>query len=216
MILSEVDQQAIQEAVRKAELRTSGEIVPFVVARSSSYLIAFWKAAGIFGMAALVFILLMSTVYTGWGFGWMLTPPGIVVIVTVSALLGVLLVRFIPGLQRLIAGRAALIEGVRNRAFQAFISEEIFNTRERTGILLFISIFERRVEVIGDSGINAHVKQEDWSSVVADVISGIRAGKLGDGLVSAIDRCGGLLEDKGVEIRPDDTNELSDSVRFED
>ena len=103
---------------------------------------------------------------------------------------------------------------VRDRSVRAFVEEEVFNTRERTGILIFISLLERRVEVVGDSGINALVNPEDWAHVVEDILRGVRSGTMTDGIVKAIDRCGQLLEERGVEIRDDDENELGDSVRF--
>ena len=214
--LSETDRNAIQEAVERAEKRTSGEIVPFVVGRSSVYPIAFWKAACLFGLTGLILVFVLSMTYTGFGLGWLFSAAGHVVAVIVSAVIGLLLVRFIPGLHRLLVGPAALAAAVRDRASRAFLEEEVFNTRERTGILLLVSLFEHRVEVVGDSGINDRVDPEDWGSVIEDILKGIKAGKLSDGFVSAIERCGRLLEAKGVEIREDDTDELSDSVRVEE
>ena len=105
---------------------------------------------------------------------------------------------------------------VHGRAMRAFVEEEIFSTRERTGILLFISLLEHRIEVVGDTGINQKVTPDEWTDVVVRVREGIKAGKLADGLVAAIEMCGELLERVGVEIRPDDINELSDDVRLRD
>ncbi len=214
--LSESDRKAIQDAVKSAERHTSGEIVPFIVGRSASYPVSFWRAAGIFGLVGLLLVFILSLTYTGWGLGWLLSTAGHVVATIVFAITGLLLVRFVPGVQRRFAGSTAIGAAVRDRASRAFLEEEVFNTRERTGILVLVSLFERRVEVVGDSGINARVDPEDWGSVVEDILMGVKAGKLAEGLVSAIERCGSLLETKGVEIRPDDWNELSDSVRFEE
>ena len=96
------------------------------------------------------------------------------------------------------------------------IEAAVFNTRERTGILLFISLLEHRIEVVGDAGINRKVTADEWTDVVMRIREGIKAGKLADGLVAAIEMCGELLERGGVEIRPDDVNELSDDVRLRD
>ena len=80
----------------------------------------------------------------------------------------------------------------------------------------FFGLLERRVLVLGDTGINQKVKLEEWQDVVATVIAGIRAGSPVDGLVNAIQKCGALLERKGVNIRPDDRDELSDALRIKD
>ena len=105
---------------------------------------------------------------------------------------------------------------VHQRATQAFISEEVFATRDRTGILIFLSLHERRVLVLGDSGINKKVKPSDWDGIVNMIVSGIREGKTTEGMISAIRECGKLLEQHGVQRRPDDTDELSDDLRVQD
>jgi putative membrane protein len=105
---------------------------------------------------------------------------------------------------------------VHQRATEAFLSEEVFNTRDRTGILIFLSLLERKVLVLGDSGINARVQQSDWHDIVQRVVSGIRSGKPAEGLTDAIHQCGLLLQKHGIAIRPDDKDELSDSLRTSD
>ena len=114
------------------------------------------------------------------------------------------------------AGMETLETAVHRRAAVAFLEEEVFNTRDRTGILLFVSLFEHRIEVIGDTGIDAKVEQAEWEEVVGLIRDGIRSRTLADGMVTAIERCGDLLHRRGVDIRPDDTDELPDDVRVRD
>jgi putative membrane protein len=97
---------------------------------------------------------------------------------------------------------------------KAFVEEEVFATRDRTGILLFISLLEHRIEVLGDTGINEKVDTDEWVDVVLHIREGIRQGKLAEGLVEAIGMCGKLLERGGVTLREDDINELPDKVRL--
>ena len=105
---------------------------------------------------------------------------------------------------------------VHRRAALAFLDEEVFDTRDRTGILIFVSLFEHRIEVLGDTGINAKVQPEEWVEVVDLIREGILARDLAGGLVSGIERCGDLLNRRGVAVRPDDTDELHDGVRVSD
>lgn len=211
---SDKELKAVEEAVREAEQRTSGEIVTYVVKRSASYGIASWRAGAAFALVGYLGILLVSITYSGWSLGWLFTTSGMGLVILLASALGSLLVRFIPMIERIFVGSRSMLEAVRDRSIRAFVDEEVFNTRERTGILIFISLFERRVEVVGDAGINSHVDPEEWGNVIEDILLGIREKRTGDGLVKAIGRCGKLLELKGVEIREDDINELSDSVRF--
>jgi len=212
-IFTKEEQDAISDAVSAAEKKTSGEIVPFVVRRSAPHRAAYYRGVTWVLFAMMLVILLLSQFYAGWNLGWIFTPTGIVGSLVVVAVLAALAVRFLPVVGRWFAGADALTEAVASRSSQAFLDEEVFMTRERTGILIFVSLYERRVHVIGDSGINSKVKAEDWGDVVADILEGIKENKMANGLVSAIERCGRLLESHGVEIRDDDSNELSDGVR---
>ncbi|MCH8123651.1 MAG: hypothetical protein IH853_11065 [Bacteroidetes bacterium] len=213
-IFSEKELAAVEAAVKEAEKLTSGEIVPFILKRSSSYPVASWRGGAIFGLGGLMAVLILGQLYAGWSLGWLFTVGGTGSAALVLAALGVLLVRSIPAVERFFAGAASMTRAVRDRSMRAFVEEEVFDTRERTGILIFVSLFERRVEVVGDSGINARVDPDDWVHVVEDILMGVREGQMAEGFVKAINRCGVLLEEKGVEIREDDSNELSDSVRF--
>ena len=103
---------------------------------------------------------------------------------------------------------------VRLQAYRAFVEEEVFATRDRTGILIFISVFEHRVEVLADKGINAVVADGVWSEVVSMIVRGIKDETLTDGLLAGIERCGQILHDHGVDIRTPDPNELPDDLRI--
>jgi putative membrane protein len=129
---------------------------------------------------------------------------------------GALLVRFIPALKRLFAGEGLMARRVSQRAAQAFIAEEVFNTRDRTGILIFLSLLEHKVLVVGDAGINAKVESREWVDIVGRIVAGIRGGRPAEGLIDAIQQSGVLLQKQGVALRGDDTDELRDSLRMGD
>lgn len=208
-----LDVERIRDAVSQAENRTSGEIVPVVVPRSDEYEVAVWRGAAAATLACLAAVLLVLRFYEGWGLGWLFAPWGVVLSTLAAGTVGALVSRFVYPVQRLLAGRDRLDETVHRRAMQAFVEEEVFDTRDRTGILLFVSLREHRIEVLGDTGINQAVEPDDWAEVVARIRRGIENDNLTRGLVEAIEMCGRLLERKGVEIQPDDENELSDTVR---
>ena len=211
--LSEQDHALIREAVAKAEQRTSGEIVPYIVPRSGDYEVALWRGAGICTLLASTVVFLVWRFY-GWDVPlWVqgITP---VLVLMSAGVLGAVIVRLFPALHRWLAGGQRLDLTVSRRAIEAFIEKEIFLTRDRTGILLFVSMFEHRIQVIGDTGINAQVMQEDWADVVRAIRDGVKKGQVAEGLVAGIDICGTLLELSGLDIRPDDENELPDDVSF--
>ena len=202
--------ERIRAAVNDAEGRTSGEIVPYVVGSSDTYAGAVWLSALLGALAGPLAALAVFQRYDVWGVEpilWLLAP------VLAGSTLGYLAARFLPGWRRWLAGAETLDRRTRRRAAVAFLDEEVFRTRDRSGILIFLSLFERRVVVLGDEGINSRVDQSEWEGVVRNVVEGIRTGRPSEALVEAIGQCGELLEQRGVEIRPDDTDELSDELR---
>ncbi|MGC3948225.1 MAG: TPM domain-containing protein [Chryseolinea sp.] len=118
-------------------------------------------------------------------------------------------------MKRLLAGRTNLDSTARQRAENAFLEEEVFNTRQRTGIMIFISFFEHEVIVMADKGINSVVDKSRWDEIVSDLIGNIRQGDVVNGLEKAIARCGAILFEKGFNKSEDDTNELRDDLRLQ-
>jgi putative membrane protein len=209
-VFTESDREAVRAAVREAESGTSGEIVPYVVPASDLYLSAVWKGTALGALAGPLLALALYRLGGFWGTHlhlWISLPAA------AGGAAGYLLTAFVPPLKRWLAGGEMLEARVRQRAGAAFLSEEVFRTRERTGILLFVSLFERRVVVLGDSGINRQVEASHWEGVVATVVDGLRSGRPGAALAAGIRQCGELLARFGVALRPDDQNELPDELR---
>ena len=99
---------------------------------------------------------------------------------------------------------------VQARARRHFMEAGVHDTLDHTGILIFVSLLERRVELIADRGINEKVDPETWTSIVNGMISKISAGKIADAIVEAVKECGDILAKK-VERRQNDTNELGNA-----
>ena len=215
-LFTDADRERIREAVAAAETRTSGEIVPYVVRASGSYPVAVWRAASAGALLAALLALALAWLYDGWGLDWLYSAWAMALVMTIGGVLGAVLGGAADAVRRRLAGPALLDETVHRRAAVAFVEEEVFDTRDRTGILLFVSLLEHRIEVVGDVGINAKVEPGEWVEVVERLRSGIVHGDLAGGIVDAVGLCGDLLHRRGVAIRPDDTDELSDDVRVRD
>lgn len=215
-LLAELDEERVADAVAEAEERTAGEIVPVVIPQSGTYEVAAWRGASALALLAMAATLLVVRFYTGWGLGWLFATWGVVLVTLGAGTVGALLGAYVPPVQRALVGADLLDETVHRRAMQAFVEEEVFDTRDRTGILLFVSLLEHRIEVLGDTGINQAVEPDDWADVVARIRTGIKNEALTNGLVDAIGMCGRLLERKGVDVRPDDEDELSNRLRTPD
>jgi putative membrane protein len=225
MLLSSEDHHRIEQAVAAAEAATRGEIVCVVTDEAAHYaeVPLAWAAAG-----ALLLPLLALTVAEvtgrfdyglgGWVAGHIAAAHAAVLTALSSyalfqiALFAVLFVFVsIPPIRRRLTPTSHKRMHVRARALEQFLARELDKTRERTGVLIFVSLHDRRAEVLADSGISDKVDPSAWNEVIADLVSGVRAGKSGDGFVAAIDRCGRLLAEH-FPAGPDNPNELPDAL----
>lgn len=212
--LTSAELEAVRQAVVSAEGQTAGEIVPYVVGRSGGFEIVIWRGA-LTGAALMVGVLLLARIVaTGWSTPALHSAYAPHLAGLLGAGFGLLSGRFVPAVYRMLAGARHLDRVVHERAVRAFLDEEVFDTRDRTGIVILVSLLERRIEVLGDAGINAAVDREEWADVVGIIREGLKAGRLADALVEGIARCGELLSAKGVERRSDDRNELTDTPRI--
>jgi putative membrane protein len=209
---SDSDRAAIAAEVRAAEQASGGEIVVFVCPACDDYTHAAWKggalgAVGAAGLAALVH-------WAGgfWGFdpAWLGLPA------LAGAALGLLLPPRWAAARRWLASPEVMRRRARARAAEAFLEAEVFDTRDRTGILLFLALFEREVVVLADSGIDAKVQPGVWDEVARSIAAAMHEGRQSAGLLAGVRRCGEILAGHGVARRSDDRDELSNELRWED
>lgn len=209
---SPADEEAVRAAVAAAEAETGGEVVPYVVGRSGEYRGTAWSVATVAAVTAAVAAALAHDLGGFWGGAGMLWSA---LPVALAALTGWWLVAAVPALRRRLTPASVLDEQVALRAAAAFVEEEVFGTRDRTGVLIFLSLLEHRVLILGDSGIDERIEPGEWKRISDRLAAGIRAGEPAAALVEAIAACGRILE-RRVERREDDVDELSDALRLRD
>ncbi|MBK9514287.1 MAG: TPM domain-containing protein [Flavobacteriales bacterium] len=97
----------------------------------------------------------------------------------------------------------------------AFIFEELgmHRTRDRNGVLIYISVADRWVAVIGDKAINEAVPQGFWNDVVGVLKLHFAASRRADGLAEAVHMVGAKLQ-AFFPLRSDDSNELSNTITY--
>lgn len=209
---STADRVALRQAAQEAELGHAGEIVPYVVPHCAPEGVQAWPAAAL-GALAGASLTALGLQLLAWPPGgalelWVLLPPFF------GAAIGWLVVRVFPRLEARLLPESVLARRVEARARLAFLDEAVFRTRDRSGILIFIALRERRVLVLADEGIHAVVPQDAWRQIVADLTAALRRGQPREGLVAAIAACGQLLRHCGPRLGPEDQNELADDLRF--
>ena len=206
--LTEAERLEISEATRRAESRTSGEIVPMVVSASHHYPLAAVVGATAFALplALICTPLIAAPLWLGHQDMWIFLALFCLIFLPAQAL-----VARVPALKRLFLSASQVDEEVREAAVTTFFSEKLYKTRQENGILIFISVLEHRVWVLADSGINNRIGQEQWQEIVHHITAGIRAKRQGEAICEAIERVGEILR-VHFPITADDHNELHDLI----
>lgn len=206
MRLSEEEHRRIVEAITTAERGTSGEICAVLAETSDEYFFVagFMAACGVMVAAALV------AVFSHWLRISMPLPYfGAAVLAAFVAVL--LVLKFVPALRMPLVPHALRYRRAHENAAKQFLLHNVHMTKERTGVLIFVSEAERYAEVVADAGIDAKVAQEEWNGIVALLTGHASRGNLAEGLVAAIGKAGALL---ATHFPPgtDDRNELGDRL----
>ena len=206
--LTGAEQEQVTETVRQAELTTSGEIVVMVVSRSHDY-----PAAAITGS---VFFALPSALLLSAVIGplvW-LGSQNLWLFLTLFALFYLL---FLPLLNRIDAIKQFFLnprqvkEEVERGAITAFFSEQLYKTERENGILLYISVMEKRAWILADRGISERIEQPVWDEIIVGLTKGIKEQKRCEAICEAVKKTGKILK-VHLPIREDDRDELHNVI----
>jgi putative membrane protein len=196
--------QRIENAVRKAESGTSGKLTVYLAWQSDDYPEAIVRGAGLAVVFACLAIYAADFVHPLW-----LPVYLILISILAAAAAGALAGKFLTPLRRLLIGSHRMDAMVHRHAKEVFLDKKMFRTREHNGILIFVSLFEKRTVVIADAGIHGKVSQQDWDQAVAHVTDNARIGGLATGIANAVGHCHELLLRAGFKNagRPADERE---------
>ena len=202
------DRKRIEDAVAAVEKKTSGEIVPFVVESSSGYrwVHLLWPMVGWLIASSAILIHAMTSHF----------PTSVSHSITYQTLVAVVMfaISFIPAVKRASIPAYMKDEKVETKCHATFLRAGLTKTKSRTGVLIFFSLFERRIVIWADEGIFKKVPQEFWKQQVDNLVKGIHEGRAVDLLCEIIHSVGVKLAEN-FPIDPNDINELSDSLRTE-
>jgi putative membrane protein len=198
--ISAKDAERISAAITKSERNTSGEVVAVVADHSSRYQhIPFMWAA------LLALIIPWPLIH----FTWMQVQW--IFLIQLLVFLGLLALAWHPKVRMALVPRSVLNANTKRRASEQFLAQNLHTTTGRTGVLIFVSVAEQRVEIIADSGIDARVEKGTWQKIVDDFTADIGAGRQVEGFERAIARTGEHLA-KHFPPGAIDPNELPDHL----
>lgn len=210
---SEEELQSIENEVKLAEKQISGEVVPVFVERSHHYPEAIWRSFAA-GMVAAGLLILLVDMLIGWRELFLLRSH-ILYLVSMIAGGGIMvgITVYFPGLRRRFCLKDDLEEQVHAMAQRTFYEYGLFQTSRRSGILILMSLFEHRVEILGDTGISAKVSPDEWQQIIDRMVPHLKNGEKAEALLTGIRMSRDLLLRYGFEAGPDDRNELPDHLR---
>lgn len=206
----------IKDAVKEAEKKTSGEIATAFIIESDNYAVYELVFAAACGFVYFVIMMLFADAVeeTIKQMFWDYSSQHLLIFYGLSTFIVIGLFYWLanlPFLDRLVVPKKVMAQKVNERAVRHFMESGVYDTKERTGILIFISWLEHRVELLADSGINEKIPQETWNAIVSRIIDGIRSDQLVEHLIETIRQCGALLAEH-YPIQADDVNELDDDI----
>jgi putative membrane protein len=121
------------------------------------------------------------------------------------------LARALPDFKRLFVFEDRATAVAQEQAFQEFYANDLHKTEAATGVLLFVSLFEHRVIILADEGIDSKVDAEFWADSDELILDGIRKGSLKEGLIAGIRQAGERLA-LDFPWTEGDRNEIPDRV----
>ena len=183
MNVSEQDRARISMAIRAAEKKTSGEIV-CVLAQSSSDVTALPILVAAVAALALPWLLVALTAMSVHR----------LLVLQILTFVALALVLCVPHVRVALVPRAARRAVAHRAAMEQFTIRGIARTKDRTGILIFVSLAEHYARIIADEGIAKRVPQSEWQGAIDALIAHMSGGRIADGFVAAIDVCGRVLE----------------------
>jgi len=217
---SEADHERVTEAVRAAEAKSAGEIVTIVAAKSDSYHdVGLHYAVGAMLLVPIGLGLAPQGLIdwaVGLLLGWNAEPSRaqFALWLFVKLSLAFLIVRYVLAympLRMALTPRRTKRRRVHRRAVELFRTGCELKTRGRTGVLIYLSLAERRAEIVADGAITEKVSADVWVAALTVLIDEVKAGRAGDGLVRCVEMVGETLAPILPPV-PHDVNELPDRL----
>ncbi len=209
------EQKRIEAAVVEAETKTSAEIVPVVATASGRY----DRAEDIAGLWC--GLILMGLVWWGfpragdaggmWAYWGVLELPALIASVVAGFILGAVLGTYAHGLRRMFTSKAEMREEVLARARQAFFDNRVHRTSGATGLLVYISVYERMAAVVADDAATEKLGQPALDALCAALVSGIREGRAAESVCTVLRDAGEQLG-RVLPRAGDDVDELPNQL----
>jgi len=221
LIFSSEDRALVTAAVTEAERKSDGEIVTIVAERSDFY----HDVSMHYALLAMLIVPAIGAVVpqswydwiAGLLLGWNESLSFRIVMFAMLVAMALIFLIVRVALARMNLRMAITPDGtktrrVRRRAMQLFKMAAERRTRARTGVVLYLSLLERRAEIVADEAIHSQVEPEIWGEAMAALIGKVKEGRPAEGMALAVEKIGDVLASCLPPPSPDNPNELPDRL----
>ena len=184
-MLNANERRTLVETIKEVESRTDAEVVTVLAGQSDNYLYisTLWAA-----FLALLVAPLMQ--FLPW---WIEYQQAFTLQWILFIALAVLF-RWRPLTMKLVPKKVRYWRAS-NLARRQFLEHELHSTKNRLGLLIFVSQAEHYVEILADRGLAEQITNESWQEIVENFIREVKKGKTGEAFVHCVEKCGELLEE---------------------
>ncbi len=206
-MLSGIDRSLIAKAVEEAEAKTSGEIIVALANEVSRYreVPIAWAAAVALGLLPIALAIGARPFAVTIAGGWVAVQAGAVegelarglwVLAVIQILLfaAVAILVSLPPVRRLLTPRALKQHRVEHAAHHQFAAVSAHASESETGVLVFVSLIDRQVQILADAAIHQRCGEDPWREAAAAITSAMKGGEDPTaGIVRAVEICGAAL-----------------------
>jgi putative membrane protein len=206
--LSDQERTKLDQRVADAEERTGAQIVLAVIGRSDNFAELPWKAFALGAALASPAAAVIAVLRSAWTVG-----PAVLLVVVATLGAGAfcaLACIALPSFARLFLSPHRAEVEVRQYAQSLFLERELFATRGRTGVLLVVSTFERRVILLPDTGLEPRLSGEASQEIVRQMTSALAKGRVGRALEDGLAGLENALVASATGVSRE--NELPDTI----
>jgi len=184
------------------------QLATAIVSKSDSYLELPWKAFALGAALAGLALVVIDARDPQWATTYSALACSAAILLTGAA--AALIAILVPSVARAFLRDSRRIVEVRQHAESLFLRHAVFGTRSHRAVLILVSLFERRIEILADTGLDGVVTAAEWQTIVDAMTPHMRERRPFHALHSALTAVDAVLAAKGLRVQPGERNELPD------
>ena len=210
MPIAPTDANSIETRIAALEARTGVQVVAMLARRSAAYPELPWMGFAVTSALVALVVVVFDVLEPRWTSATAAIPQALAILG--AGLVGAAASIGSEGVRRVLLSRIRATGEVRQAANAAFLARELYATPERTAILLYVSLFERHVEIVTDSGHRTRADKRGWDAVIAAMTAELRQGHAARAFLAGLDALESELLAAGFASMSGGGNAFADRV----